>query len=205
MGVVKKIAIKIFSFLYILLKSAYEKQYIDSLKKRCDCDNSTAFLSTANIFNYQKNPELIKIGSKTTIAGELYIFNYGGRIEIGNYCDIGENSKIFSGEGILIGNNVLISYNVTISDTNAHEIESDLREKGYLQLIEQGHPKEKGVIRTSPIIIEDNVWINFNVTILKGVTIGKGSVVSANSFVVKDVPEYSVVAGNPAKVIKYTK
>lgn len=54
-----------------------------------------------------------------------------------------------------------------------------------------------------PIIVEDDVWIGLHVVILSGVTIGKGAVVVAGSVVTKDVPAYSVVGGNPAKVIKY--
>ena len=52
-------------------------------------------------------------------------------------------------------------------------------------------------------MIEDNVFVGENVTILKGVTIGMGSIIGANSLVCKDVPPYSIVVGNPAKVIKF--
>ncbi len=54
-----------------------------------------------------------------------------------------------------------------------------------------------------PILIGDDVWIGANVTILKGITIGNGAVIGAGSVVVKDVPEYAIVVGNPAKIIKY--
>ncbi len=54
-----------------------------------------------------------------------------------------------------------------------------------------------------PIIVEDEVWIGTNALILSGVTIGKGAIVAAGAVVTKDVPAYSVVGGNPAKVIKY--
>nr|WP_306798988.1 DapH/DapD/GlmU-related protein [Clostridium perfringens] len=57
----------------------------------------------------------------------------------------------------------------------------------------------------SPIIIEDNVWIGEFVRIMKGVTIGEGSIVGANAVVTKDVQPYTVVAGNPARIVKSLK
>lgn len=54
-----------------------------------------------------------------------------------------------------------------------------------------------------PVVIEDDTWIGCNVTILKGVTIGRGAIVSAGSVVTKDVPQYAIVGGIPAKVLKY--
>ncbi len=58
---------------------------------------------------------------------------------------------------------------------------------------------------SEPINIGDDVWIGANVTILKGVTLGNGSVIGAGSVVTKDVPEYAIACGNPAKVIKHRK
>ncbi|MCZ8192279.1 MAG: DapH/DapD/GlmU-related protein, partial [Microcystis sp. LE19-338.1B] len=57
-------------------------------------------------------------------------------------------------------------------------------------------------IQSAPVVIEDHVWIGFNVGILKGVTIGKGAIIGAGSVVTKDVEPFTVVAGNPAKIIK---
>jgi acetyltransferase-like isoleucine patch superfamily enzyme len=51
-------------------------------------------------------------------------------------------------------------------------------------------------------VIEDDVWISFNVSVLKGVTIGKGAIIAANTVVTKDVEPYTMVGGNPSKVIK---
>ncbi len=61
---------------------------------------------------------------------------------------------------------------------------------------------QQGFAEEKPVVIEDDVWIGSRVTILPGVTIGRGSVVGAAAVVTKDVPPYSVVAGNPAKVVK---
>ena len=57
-------------------------------------------------------------------------------------------------------------------------------------------------IQSAPVVIEDQVRIGFNVAILKGVTIGKGAIIEAGSVVTKDVEPFTVVAGNPAKIIK---
>ena len=54
-----------------------------------------------------------------------------------------------------------------------------------------------------PIIVEDDVWIATNALILSGVTIGRGAIVAAGAVVVKDVPPYAIVGGNPAKILKY--
>ena len=63
--------------------------------------------------------------------------------------------------------------------------------------------KDWSVVRTKPIRICDKVWIGMNAIILKGVTIGEGSVDAAGSVVTKDVSPWTVVAGNPARVVKY--
>jgi acetyltransferase-like isoleucine patch superfamily enzyme len=62
--------------------------------------------------------------------------------------------------------------------------------------------KNWDVVKMASIKIQDKVWLGMNVTVLKGVTIGEGSVVAAGSIVTKDVPPWTLVAGNPARVIK---
>ncbi|MCB0478344.1 MAG: acyltransferase [Crocinitomicaceae bacterium] len=121
---------------------------------------------------------------------------------MGKNCFVGEGSRIWSGEKVEIGDNILISHNVNIIDTNSHETDHILRAKSYVELLKGGYPKEKGVIETKPIVIEDYAWINFNAVILKGVTIGKGAIVAAGAVVTKDVPPFTLVAGNPAIEIK---
>ena len=162
------------------------------------------FYSEARVVNHRGDVSKIAIGNSTHIRGTLLVFNYGGEIIIGESCYIGENSNIWSGEKIVIGNNVLISHNVNIVDSNSHELNSLERAERYLNMLKNGPWVTKGSIITAEIVIKDYAWISFNVIILKGVTIGEGAVVAAGSVVTKDVPDYAVVAGNPAKVIKYT-
>ncbi len=167
--------------------------------------NGSRFYENAIVYNAINDSSKIVIGKNTHIRGELLVFKYGGEIKIGDDSFVGEGSRIWSGDSLIIGNNVLISHNVNIVDSNSHEINHIERAERYIELISNGSWKTKGSIVTSPIIIKDYAWISFGVTILKGVTIGEGAIVAANSVVTKDVPDFTMVAGNPAKEIKKLK
>ena len=84
----------------------------------------------------------------------------------------------------------MIADGVTIRDTDHNYLDTKI------DMINQG-------FSTSPVIIKDNVWIGFGAVITKGVTINSGAIVGANAVVTKDVPENAIVAGVPAKIIKY--
>lgn len=179
----------------------HERDLIARNKTRVTGTDFTLYPETI-ITNMQNDPAKIEIGLKTNVRGSLQIFNYGGKIKIGNDCYIGDGTRIWSGQEVNIGNDVLISHNVNIIDTQAHELDSTERADRHKTLIKDGPWADKGSIETRPIIIKDKVWISFNVIILKGVTIGEGAVVAAGSVVTKDVAPYTMVAGNPAKFIK---
>lgn len=159
-------------------------------------------LPTGKIINIQGGKNSIQVGANTRILGELLTFGHGGAVEIGEWCFIGENSRIWSAEKVKIGNHVLISHNVNIHDTNGHPIDIELRRKHFQEITTIGHPRQYLDLISLPVVIEDDVWIGFNSTILKGVTLGKGSIVAAASVVTKDVPSGTIVAGNPAKIIR---
>ncbi len=119
--------------------------------------------------------------------------SFSSQIIIGNNCNIGDYNHITCVNKIIIGNGVLTGRWVTITDNSHGESKlSDLNNE----------PIKRDVVSKGPVIIEDNVWIGDKVTILPNVTIGKGSVVAANAVVTKSIPQYSIAAGNPAKVIK---
>ena len=94
---------------------------------------------------------------------------------------------IFCMKKIEIGSKCLIAQGVTIRDHDGHKL---------------GYDNKRPIFGIEGIIIEDQCWISQNVIILKGVTVGKGSVIAAGSVVTKDVPQHTLVAGVPAKVIK---
>lgn len=119
---------------------------------------------------------------------------YNPLISIGNNTRCGDYLHITCINKIKIGSNVLMGRWVTISD-NSHG-QNISNETGL-------PPNDRDLYSKGPVIIEDNVWIGDKVTILAGVTIGKGSIVGANSVVTKNVAPTCIVAGNPAKLIKY--
>lgn len=105
-------------------------------------------------------------------------------ISIGKRSTIGFHTFIFSSERITIGSDCLIAPFVYLVDSN-----HNTRRAEKINL--QGNS-------TSPIKIEDDVWLASNVTVLKGVTIGKGAIIAANSLVNSNVPEYEIWGGSPA-------
>lgn len=206
---ISKIILKLIGRKYLIDAIDIQELHVKSINskiKKCDSQvtklNDTQFYETAVVHNLQNDKSKIVIGENTHVRGELLIFKYGGEIKISNDCFIGDGTRIWSGELVSIGKDVLISHNVSIVDTSAHEIDHIERAKRYKELIANGPWETKGNIITSPIVIKDYAWISFGATILKGVTIGKGAIVAANSVVTKDVLDFTMVAGNPAKRIK---
>ena len=145
-------------------------------------------------------PQYITIGANSDVQRLTYLTAWDGiksnnrpEIVIGEDCHIGAFNHITCADRIYIGDGFVSGKFVTISD-NGH---------GYTSLEHMALPASKRPIVTKgPVIINKNVWVGDKVSILSGVTIGEGSIVAANAVVTKDVPAYSVVAGNPAKVIK---
>ncbi|WEK36541.1 MAG: acyltransferase [Candidatus Pseudobacter hemicellulosilyticus] len=183
------------------LKSMYWRKEEDLLKEQCVSGAGTKFYPGTVINNRQSSRSGISIGSHSHLRGELMVMGYGGKITIGDYVYMGEHSKIWSAENISIGNHVLISHGVNIIDTDSHEMDHQQRAADFTKLITEGPARQKGNIRSAPIIIEDHAWISYGVAVLKGVRIGKGAIVACNSVVTKDVPAWKIVAGNPARIV----
>ena len=147
-------------------------------------------LATVSIRDQKRVHDLMRkilgkeLPESTTVLPQLYI-DYGKPVTIGKGCFIQQGCTFFGRGGITVGNDVFIGPKANLITIN-HDVNPDNRSATYGR----------------PIVIEDKVWIGINSTILPGVRIGYGAIVGAGSVVTKDVPAMTVVAGNPARIIK---
>ena len=128
-----------------------------------------------------------KTGNKFWIE-QPFICDYGYNIEIGENFYSNHNLTILDCAKVTFGDNVFIGPNCSFY-TAEHPINYRIRNKGFEY--------------AEPITIGNNVWIGGSVTVLSGITIGNNAVIGAGSVVAKDIPNNVVIAGNPAKIIKY--
>ena len=146
-------------------------------------------------------PQNISIGNNSSIMSHCIIetcvvggnnpqLKIGDRVSFGEYSHITCANKVTIGNGVLTGRFVLITDNSHVNNTK--EV-ADIA------------PLAREIHSNGPVHIGENVWIGDKVTILPNVTIGKGSIIAANAVITKDIPEYSVAAGIPAKIIKTIK
>ncbi len=127
------------------------------------------------------------LGDYSVIESFACINNAVGDVIIGDHTRIGLHNTIIG--PVTIGCHVNLAQGITVTALNHNFEDSDKR------IDEQG-------VSTTPVTIEDDIWIGANAVILPGVTIGNHSVVAAGAVVTKNVPPHSLVAGVPAKIIK---
>jgi len=143
----------------------------------------------------------IEIGSDCLISGSLVTETNSSKIKIGNNVFLGGGSTIDCAISITIEDDVLISYGCILSDSDNHSVRYSIRKKDLADWKDGGNHDWSTTI-SKPLLISKGVWIGTGAIILKGVTIGEGAVIGAGSVVTKDVPPYTIAAGNPARVIK---
>ncbi|MRD46826.1 acyltransferase [Caenimonas koreensis DSM 17982] len=145
--------------------------------------------------------DAVLIGEYCRIYGHLWLQG-NGNLSVGHHSFIGPGTRVWCAERVRIGSYVLISHLVDINDCNSHSLDWQARRTEIDARFEHGERFVPPGVDTAPITIEDDVWIGFKSSILKGVTIGRGAIVAAGSVVTKDVSPFTMVAGNPARLIR---
>jgi|APSaa5957512535_1039671.scaffolds.fasta_scaffold19906_2 maltose O-acetyltransferase len=140
----------------------------------------------SKIIGYMYKPFIKGTKKNILIPWRTNIFS-PNKLTLGNNIYLGYNSYYGQGE-IIINDNVLIGPFVSITPSNHIKVNGNYRNSKY---------------KNERVVIEKNVWIGAHVSILSGVIVGEGSIVAAGSVVTKSVPKNTIVAGVPAKVVKY--
>ena len=172
------------------VKNAFKNCEKNVRFQKIDFLNGAQYISIQEGTSFEKHLFLSAWDKYDSIQGQQ-IFNPS--IKIGSNCHFGAFDHITATNRIEVGNNVLTGKFVTITDNSHGDTNIDS-----LKI----RPVERQVFSKGPVKIGNNVWIGDKATILPNVTIGDGAVIAANAVVTKDVPPYSVAAGNPAKIIK---
>lgn len=153
---------------------------------------------------------MLTIGEWSQVFGTFYFQRPDAAISVGKRCQLGASHYVAT-RGLTIGDDVIISWGCTLIDTDNHSPLWTVRRHdihNYRKDYDAQGGKRVGLshdwsqVDTRPIVIESKVWLGFEVIVLKGVTIGEGSVIGAGSVVAKDIPPWSIAAGNPCRVIK---
>ncbi len=164
----------------------------------------SAYIETTFSFHlYRSEAEAgVSIGKgAATYLGTMFDVGPSGRVRLGDYAMV-HGARIICDAQVDISDYALISWNVVLMDGYRVPMEVDHR-RAALRRVGTGDQRLlEPDAAARPIRIEPNVWIGFDACVLPGVTVGRGSIVGARSVVVCDVPPYTVVAGNPARVVR---
>lgn len=142
----------------------------------------------------------VTIGDDSIVDASLRTDRSPASIAIGSRTFISGGSMLVAADRIEVGDDVLISWGVTIVDHDSHSLDFDER-AGDVLAWGQGI-KDWQYVAVKPVKVCDKAWIGFGVSILKGVVVGEGAVIGAKSVVTRDVEPWTVVAGNPARVLR---
>ena len=197
-------------YLCKLYKYYLRKRRTRLLKGKVDIHPSAILLDSA-YFDYRTEEESKRIFiDEESMIGCNFIFESdSGVIKIGKRTFINAGTNIISINEIEIGDDVTIGWNIYIYDHDSHSLDYRFRKDDIERQREDFYAnrnyifsKDWSTVKSAPVKICNKVWIGFNAIILKGVTIGEGAIVAAGAVVTKDVPAWTVVAGNPATIVK---
>jgi len=196
------------------IKQYFLRKRQRELRQRYMSIGAGTIMQRNDCLDFRLTPEdrkYVIIGGRGLIKAQFTFETQQGVVHIGSNTHIG-GAHFICRTRIEVGNDVTMAWGITLYDHDSHSTNWEYRkhdnEQCYQDYITTGNNithKDWSHVNSAPINIEDKVWIGMDALILKGVTIGEGSVVAARSVVTKDVPPYSLVAGNPARVVKSLK
>ena len=175
--------------------------WYDGRVPACVDIDETAYLESS--FSFSACRSQLQLAIRIARGAHIYsstIFDLGEQASVSvGECSMLNGVRLVCEERIEIGSFATISWGVMFMDSYRLPFDPEQRRE---LLRKAGRPPCFAHAPARPILLQDNVWIGFDVVVLPGVTIGEGSIVGARSVVNADVPPYTVVAGNPARVIR---
>lgn len=139
----------------------------------------------------------VRVYNNSVFSGCTFL----GAAVIEPYCRLSGDPEIKIGKDFYLNAHCHLLGNITIGENVMIGPKTVIWGRDHGTML--GVPMKHQPHRKEDIVIGDDVWIAANVTILKGVTIGSGAIIGAGAVVTKDIPDYAIAVGNPAKVVKY--
>jgi serine acetyltransferase len=178
--------------------------YPGEIPPNAHVDDSAYVETTFSFSRYRSEREPgVYIGEgASTYLGTMFDVGPQGRVRLGRYALV-HGARIICDSEIEIGDYALISWNVVLMDTYRAHPDPQVRRR-QLEAVAQHTPRYiDSQVPAKPIRVAANVWIGFDACVLPGVTIGEGAIIGARAVVTEDVAPYSVVAGNPARLVRH--
>jgi galactoside O-acetyltransferase len=166
--------------------------------------------AAVKIFNLPDPPRVcLEIGEYSHILSSFSILRAEATIRIGKRCQLGASSFVCA-ETIDIRDDVLMAWGCTVMDNDAHALEWEHRASDAMTFladyqVDVENPlrnKDWSAVSRGAIGLGNKSWFGFNASVLKGVTVGERAVVGAASVVTRSIPANSVIAGNPARIVR---
>jgi len=169
--------------------------------------DASAYVETAFSFvcHRSEQPVSVRIARGASIyKSTMFDLGRSGSVRIGAYALV-HGARLICDDEIEIGDYTLVSWNVVLMDSYRFDSSPAIRRAQLIRLAKGGEWLSLNQAKARPIRVGCKVWIGFDACILPGVTIGDGAIVGARSVVTRDVPPYTIVAGNPAQVVRQIK